>query len=160
MNIFEAVQKGDIETVKAYIKYNGDVNDAIKTGSTLLMIAATYGNTDVVEMLIKAGADVNAVNYDGMTALMYSMLKTSSIGTVKALIAAKVDVNASFPRSNSGGSTALLLSVGLGNKDLTKYLIDSGADLKAKDNYGDTALSLAEHFGNLEIIELLQSYGV
>ena len=159
MNIFEAVQKGDIETVKAYIKYNGDVNDSIQTGSTLLMIAATYGNTDVVEALIKAGADVNAVNYDGMTALMYSMLKTSSISTVKALIAAKADVNATFPRSNSGGTTALLLSVGLGNREITKLLIDSGADLKAKDNYGDTALSLAEHFGNSDMAELLKSYG-
>jgi ankyrin repeat protein len=159
MNIFDAVRAGDAEIVNVYLKHGGDVNNSLKTGSTLLMIAATYGQTDIVKILIGSGAGVNAVNYDGMTALMYSISKMGSAETLKLLIDAKADVNASFKRSNTAGATALLLAASMGLAEMVRLLIDAGADVHAKDNFGDSPCSRAVQFGHAEIAEMLKVAG-
>jgi ankyrin repeat protein len=46
-----------------------------------------------------------------------------------------------------------------GHIDIVKVLIASGADLNAKDNYGNTALKLAANAGHIEIVELLKEFG-
>jgi ankyrin repeat protein len=47
----------------------------------------------------------------------------------------------------------------LGNKEVVKLLIQKGADVNAKNKYGETALRLAFYYGHKEIVELLKSYG-
>jgi len=42
----------------------------IQSGQTALMLAASHGRSDMVELLVAAGADVNACDEDGSTALM------------------------------------------------------------------------------------------
>jgi len=41
-----------------------------QSGQTALMLAASHGRYDMVELLLDAGADVNARDEDGSTALM------------------------------------------------------------------------------------------
>jgi len=41
-----------------------------QSGQTALMLAASHGRYDMVELLLEAGADVNARDEDGSTALM------------------------------------------------------------------------------------------
>jgi len=143
MTVFEAAQKGDCETVKKFLQYGGDVNSKIITGSTLLMIAASYGREEVVKLLIDNGADINAVNYDGLTALMWGMTTMGSTGVVRLIIEAKADVNASFRRSNTAGANALIFASALGRTDAVKLLIENGADLDSRDNEGKSAMDRA-----------------
>jgi ankyrin repeat protein len=159
MNIFDAVRTGDLEILKTYIKYGGNIDNTIVTGSTLLMIAATYGQSEAAEILIDAGAEVNAVNYGGMTALMFSMLRTSNIETVRLLIKAKADVNASFTRSTSDGMTSLMLAAGSGQEETVGILIEAGADVNAHDNDGKTAIDRAAENGHSGIVNLLKAAG-
>jgi ankyrin repeat protein len=51
--------------------------------------------------------------------------------------------------------TPLLAAVAAGNKSMTKFLIDRGADLNAKGELGDTALHLAARNGFQAVVEVL-----
>ncbi|KZO96536.1 ankyrin [Calocera viscosa TUFC12733] len=67
-----------------------DVNIKDSQGWTPLMIAASAGQDDIVELLIGAGADVKAVNEKGITALHYAASKgRHEIG--KLLVASGAD---------------------------------------------------------------------
>lgn len=46
-----------------------------------------------------------------------------------------------------------------GRKDVVEFLLDKGVDLRAGENTGETALHLAAHRGQLEMIRLLLDHG-
>ena len=47
-----------------------------------------------------------------------------------------------------------------GHLDVVKFLIDKGADVKAKDNTGRTALTYAALRGNLDVVKFLIEKGL
>ena len=65
MNIIEAAQKGNINSVKESIHANSDVNGMDSSGWTALMYASSDGNLDIVKALITAGANVNTADKAG-----------------------------------------------------------------------------------------------
>jgi ankyrin repeat protein len=46
-----------------------------------------------------------------------------------------------------------------GHLDIVKLLIEKGADVKAKDNSGSTALMIASKNGHTQIVEFLKAHG-
>ena len=52
--------------------------------------------------------------------------------------------------------TALILAVWWGHTEVVKLLIKNGADVYAKNKYGQTALMLAEKRGHTKIISILK----
>jgi ankyrin repeat protein len=64
------LKRGFAEVVKTLIGAGADIEHAIGYGVRPLMLAAGYGETDVVAELLQAGADVFARNEGGYTALM------------------------------------------------------------------------------------------
>ena len=64
------LKRGFAAIVKALIDAGGNIESAIGYGVRPLMLAAGYGETEVVEVLLNAGADVLACNEGGYTALM------------------------------------------------------------------------------------------
>lgn len=63
-----AISKGDLTTVKKFVEYGVDVNEA-KGGMTPLMYAARYNNPEIAKFLIEKGADIWAKDNNGYTAL-------------------------------------------------------------------------------------------
>lgn len=69
-NIWSAVKLGDVESVKAHLSNEADLNaQDPEAGLTVLSWAALTGQVEIVEHLIRAGADVNGKNRDGTTPL-------------------------------------------------------------------------------------------
>jgi ankyrin repeat protein len=62
---FDAVQRGDVEAVTAYLKSGGKVDAMDQSGETALFKAARKDHIDVVEVLIKNGANVNHLDKYG-----------------------------------------------------------------------------------------------
>lgn len=101
--LHEAAVTGNLAAVRRHIAAGSDLNAPDPTGgSTPLIIAATFGRTDVARALIDAGADVNRRNSEGSTALLSAALFCRT-EIVEALLAAGADRTI----ANAGGSTPL-----------------------------------------------------
>ena len=96
--------------------------------------AARIGNLDRVNEHLKAGVDVNTLA-DGQSPLHYACQGDSEESaqlneTVQLLISKNADVKL----KDKDGNTPLHLAMAKGNQNISKILIDSGADTKAKNN--------------------------
>lgn len=83
-------------------------------------------------------------------------VKSGNLATVRALIAAKADVNAAEPDS----STPFEWAIEQNNAEMANLLIDAGADVHATTRYNITPLALACANGNAAVIERLLKAGV
>ncbi|MCK4701307.1 MAG: ankyrin repeat domain-containing protein, partial [Bacteroidales bacterium] len=101
--LHEAALQGDIEVIRQHIKVGSDLNEKEPSaGSSPLITAATFGQTEVALALIEAGADVNFKNNEGSTSL-HAAAFFCHTEIVKALLANGADKNI----KNNAGSTAL-----------------------------------------------------
>lgn len=66
-----AISKGDLSTVKKFIEYGMDVNEAAN-GLTPLMYAARYNQPEIAKFLIDRGAKVWEKDNNGYTALQHA----------------------------------------------------------------------------------------
>jgi CubicO group peptidase (beta-lactamase class C family) len=64
-----AALQGGIAAIRQHIEAGSDLNEKDAWGSTPLIVAVTFGQTEVARALIAAGADLNITNNDGGTAL-------------------------------------------------------------------------------------------
>lgn len=175
-----AARHGNLDIVKLLIKAGANLDFQMEEldRDTALMIAAANGNFEIVKTLVEAGADVNLKNYYGEQALsmaahigdkkIFDYLYPLTIPeyTVGRKVLAEAirsrnivrDVNGLW--KNKEGKTALMYGIeDNDNIEKVRLLIKAGADVNAKDNDGNTALSLAQEAGNLEIIQLLKEAG-
>ena len=77
-----------------------------------------------------------------------------SIGRMRLLHFAGAKINL---RSN--GSLPLFIAAGDGRGDVVRYLLAEGADVNAREQFGDTALTEATYFGHLALINELLAHG-
>ena len=102
VNIHIAALQGNIDAVYQHIDAGSDLDVKDEYGSTPLIIATTFGKTEVALALIDAGADMEIANNDGSTPLhIAAFLCRTEI--VRALLENGADKNA----LNNAGRTAL-----------------------------------------------------
>jgi len=98
-NWFIAIEKGDIDAIKIFIKYKFDINTKdSKNGNTAIFKI----QDDTTKFLIDAGADINIQNNYGNTALILAS-QSSLYESVKLLL----DAGADMSIKNKNGNTAL-----------------------------------------------------
>jgi ankyrin repeat protein len=142
--MIEAARWGKADNVASAIEAGVDVNAKDADGITAIRWAAVEGNATVVEMLAEAGADVDAADAGGVTGLMMAA-RWAHMKTVQVLVEAGADVNL---MSNTGpGRTALMYAAIGGYNGVVYYLLEAGANPKAKDGDGRNAAKLAEMWG-------------
>jgi ankyrin repeat protein len=134
-----AAEGGHLNLVRFLVNRGADVNAVDQSGMTALMHAAERGHFEIVELLVKHRADVNAVNKDGKTAWMIAC--NDDISTY---LAKNVDKTNVLTRAAKGGHLGLV-----------RFLVQNGADVKAVDNFGMTALMHAAERGHLGVVEFL-----
>ncbi|WP_163323442.1 ankyrin repeat domain-containing protein [Draconibacterium mangrovi] len=83
---------------------------------------------------------------------MQEAIMSNNIEAIKQHIEAGSDINL---KDQMSGSTPLISAVSFGRKEITRALIDAGADLNLKNNDGSTALHSAAFFCHLEIVQML-----
>jgi ankyrin repeat protein len=120
-------------------------------GATPFLLAAATGEVELMRVLVTAGADPTAVTVEHTTPLMVAagVARERRDRTPEQLaryvqaatLALELgnDVNA----ANADGRTALHGAAFLGHTAMIQLLAQHGADLNAKDRYGQTAVSIA-----------------
>jgi ankyrin repeat protein len=127
-------------------------NGVVLQGATALALAAEINNLDTVKALVAGGADPLIPTEQNTTPLMLAAgagtdtsrprsLEERAIAahTVRFLVEHGADVNA----AGQFGWTALHAAAYQGLNDVIEYLASKGANLDAKDGFGQTPLSIA-----------------
>jgi ankyrin repeat protein len=154
--LFFAAMAGDVQTAKALVEAGARPDQKMKLlgqfVSTPLLIASSNDDVAMVEFLLGKGANPNDVDADGLTALDWATL-TNHAGPVQSLLARGAKVN----HVDNFGMTPLLYaaSVDFGDTVVLEKLIAAGADLKARNKQGQTALDLARTFNHAKAVSLL-----
>ncbi|CAJ1364080.1 unnamed protein product [Effrenium voratum] len=149
-----ASDKGHTAAVRLLLQRAADANARYANGKTPLMSAAAQAYSGVVDALLEHHAHVNAQSGDGHTALLYAaemqlkdglvcpvegaVTKPQVQDTVRILLAAAAEVNLKGPRGRSALHVAVCSSA-----DLAQRLVAAKAAVTAKDEEGQTPLTLA-----------------
>jgi len=153
-DLFTAIKINDFEKTKIAIENDANVNGT-KYGYTplaeIILGVHTNEKINIFNLLIDSGANVNkkinALFLDEETPLMLASRFFWQENIVEILIKAGADVNA----KNEYHFTALHRSALSPNEpsNTTKYLIQSHADIEAKNNAGNTPLLCCAQSGNV-----------
>ena len=115
---------------------------------TALILAASNGHSECVDLLIDAHADLNLVNKFGKTALVLSA-ENGFVDIVNSLVCAGANVNLVSKR----GLSAIMLAAAKGHYDIVKLLSQYGADIYQENkDRTDNVLTYACFGGHSEII--------
>lgn len=154
-SLFSAALDGDLVQLQTLLAAGADVNAADADGNTALHLAARQGHLDAVKALLAAGADVNAADAQGWTPLFKAAynheLDCGFAPVVQALADAGADVNARI----FYGLTPLMLAAGGGEAAVCAVLLNAGAEVKAANDGGRTALAMAKERFFVDVINLL-----
>lgn len=135
-----AVRNGDIEGVKATLA--AGIFPTCKTEDmawTPLWIAACTQKLEIAEILLNAGADVNAMTNDGRTAINEAA-KIGATEIIQLLINHGADMELSAAKF---GETPLLSAAAKGHIAAVRTLLTAGANIRASQFGGWTALHYA-----------------
>jgi len=149
-----------------------------------LITAIKLRDPSMVDWAIKKGANINAVNDDGATPLLLSVMWNSGgemaayliskgaavncalRGFTPLMIAAQegyldtvavlITLGADLEAAEENGLTSLMAAARDGHIEIVRLLLEAGANWNTKTLAGSTALDVARHFGQAEIVELLE----
>jgi ankyrin repeat protein len=148
-DIFELARTNQAEELKTALT-GIDINATDSRGSTPLIVAAYYNNTEATKVLLDAGAATDLQDGMGNTALMGVCFKGyTAIGELLLQYNASVDV------PNGNGATALTFAATFGHTDLIKLLIANGADKTLRDRFGKNPVDYARIQENIEALRIL-----
>lgn len=134
------------ETVKQTIKFYGIAKINVdhpqdSNGNTPLMLAASKGRGEIVDLLVEARSDVNFISHSGNSAIHYCA------GNSK-MLAKLIELKANVLHKNNSQKTALMIAASQGKIECVSLLISAKASLDDKDDYDNTALMWALEHAN------------
>lgn len=141
---YYALKDGDI----AQLNYLVSRHDYLLKDEKALIIASKAGSITVIDWLLSHQFNINSV-VGGTTALHESLFV--NIAVVEHLIKKGADVNKLFKDS----ITPLYTAAQLGNRDLIRLLVDSGADVNVGAIPDETPLVATVRSGQFEAAEFL-----
>lgn len=162
-----AAREGDVELARILVDAHADVNGVAGDGKTALALAIFNGNYDVASFLVDRKADVNRADVQRFTPLFWAVdrrnmetapnfpwtITQDPLPLIRQLLDAGADPNAivdNTPRARMReGSprivfaTALMRAAFAGDLELTKLLLEHGANPRTISRDGETMVSAA-----------------
>jgi ankyrin repeat protein len=153
--LFIAAQAGDLEQLNNLLQSGADGNASNDEGLTVLMMAAANGHIQIVKELIKSGANVNAADKLGWTALMKAIYNYDQDKGFPEIVSELIDAGADIETQIAYGTRPLMLAAGYGQAGVIDVLLAAGADVRAQNEGGFTARTMAEYKDYVEVINQL-----
>lgn len=151
MTLEAAVRADDLAVTIQLLRSGEDPNARGPDGLTSLMIAASLGHSQMVELLLTAGAEVLAIEPRmGATALHKAAL-SGNPDVVRLLLDHEAFIDQQSPIL---GHTALMDAVVYKHEDVVRVLLKRGARTGIRNHWHETALEIARR-DDLEAIARL-----
>ncbi|KAK4211536.1 ankyrin repeat-containing domain protein [Rhypophila decipiens] len=147
--IHQAARTGHGQMIRILIENGADINRLSIDQKSALHLAAEKGHLDCLHLLLELGAAVDQIDLGGFTPThtACSIDHPDQVEIVKALVGKKPSLV--LARDDNGETPLMTLARYQSNSgqetfaDTLKVMLDAGADLKAKNMTGHTALDLA-----------------
>jgi len=157
---FDAVEAGDMATVKKLIAAGLPAGSTNKNGVSLLLFVAEKGDEEMVKLLLEKGAPADVITPTKRFSPLHAAATSGKISLLKLFLEKGNDINA----VTYDGYTPLFLAINAEQVDAIRFLLEKGADAnlsKPSYNYPRAALPLALAIskGNRTIVELLVKHG-
>ncbi len=166
-HLYEALRMGDTNRLRQYLAQGGDVNKPVQFGpyrpekAPMLSLAVKWGQVSTVDFLLRSGARIN-FHGGGTNAPLIWAISESETGVnadarlkiLQMLLSAGADPN--IREKAQYGNTPLLWAAMLGESNMVRVLLASGAKANDTNDGGQSALHLAK---NAEVAKLLLSAG-
>lgn len=149
-----------VRIVSLLLSHGADPNESNMFGTSPLMAASSMANYEIVRLLLDNNATVDLRDTEGKTALMYAV-----ISTIEELIDSLIHLRlvSSTVKLTDFMTPAMLVQLKPQfepEKELVvNYLVENGADLRAKDKKGISILTHAARTGNLNVVKNLVGHG-
>lgn len=154
--VLRATEAGCLETVQ-FLLAEGCKAQSEGSRRSPLAVASNLGFESIVDLLLENGADPDREGSAANSPLHAALLGEHPI-IARKLVEAGAAVNG---RRSTGGVTALMLAayVEQGDASSLRLLLEKGADPKATNERGETALGWARKRGFAALIEPLEKAG-
>lgn len=153
-SLFEAAQRGDVETIKAHQKFGTNFNG----NEAALWAAAHWNRTEAVEAMLEAGANPDIYGPDAHTAA-YAAVERGNVAIVKMLIQHRANLDI----RDVEGYAPIHIAAREGRTEIVRAILDYGYDVNSRTaSTHETPLMLAADLRNpecLETVRLLLSRG-
>ncbi|KAL1777397.1 KN motif and ankyrin repeat domain-containing protein 4 [Sigmodon hispidus] len=135
------------------------VNLADRSGNTALHYSVSHSNFAIVKLLLETGVcNVDHQNKAGYTAVMITPLASAETKEDMAVVWKLLREGNVNIQATQGGQTALMLGVNHDREDMVQALLSCQADVNLQDHDGSSALMLACHQGNADLVRLLLAH--
>ncbi|KAF2352935.1 Ankyrin repeat-containing domain [Trinorchestia longiramus] len=121
-----ATRQGHLGMVVLLIQYGADPGVRDGEGCSCIHLAAQFGHTAIVAYLLARGASVDMRDKNGMTPLMWSAYRVTSVDPTRLLLTFGASVNT---RDRLHGNTALHWAVQAKNSVAASVLVNHGANI-------------------------------
>lgn len=108
-------------------------------------------NLAVLDYLLVHGARVNQKDYYGLTALHHAALRGNTAATQTLINREEISLEATDKQNMTPLHTAAIY----GHAGIVRLLVESGCNVRCKDDDSGTPLQFASAEGNLEIVKIL-----
>jgi len=144
-----------IEVIR-YLVDNGADLDALDSNQIAPLHSLTSRNhSQGIELLLSRGADIDILDYQNNSPLHYAAM-SNHIEAASIL----VENGASLELKENYGRTPLILCAReRGGPEMTRLLLEAGAEVNAKDRASSTPLELAAWRGKAEVVDILLEAG-
>ncbi|CDW57235.1 tankyrase 1 [Trichuris trichiura] len=170
-----AADRGCTELINILIENGANVNLLDGLGQTCLHRCTKRNLSEACKLLLDKGVDASIVNLHGFTAgqlatgstaesierQMLEAAKAGDLQSVKRILKLSTDCDSILNCRDVEGrnSTPLHFAAGYNRLEVVKYLVESGANLHARDKGGLEPLHNACSYGHYEVTELLIQNG-
>ena len=137
---------------------NGNLVSAATNSDTPLHDAVRFARMKIVRLLLDNGAEVNARAEHGGTALQ-SAAALENEEIVRLLLEKGASPNGITTSSSVNCDTPLHVAARTGNFTIVSLMLETGADIQARDKNGDTPLDIAISKKDEDILRLLLQQG-
>ena len=162
--LLEAIEQDSIVHIKKLLKENNyNLNQDVVIGKEydldehdeiplLFYLVQTRASLEVIKLLVEHGMDIKHTNKEGLSALDFA-IKYRRKDVIELCKDSGISLTTS---SRKSGLTPLMLAASFNDIDLMKFLIQEGANIEDRDNYGMNAIDYAYKLGQKKAAEFLE----